>query len=116
MLSPECRGVSPVDADPRMEKSPFRHLFKGRKNSVRAEIEGVVIGESERIEAVLRAYPEVRFALFGDDGETDPEVYATMRAKYPTQIAGVFIRRVHRSPERRRYADQQDCDALLDSF
>lgn len=71
--------------------------------------------KTERIEAVLRAYPEVRFALFGDDGETDPEVYAAMRAKYPSQIAGVFIRRVHRSPERKRYPDQQDCDALLDS-
>ncbi|PTY05726.1 hypothetical protein DB347_15290 [Opitutaceae bacterium EW11] len=66
-----------------------------------------------RIESVLASYPNVRFALFGDDGETDPEVYASIQALRPRQVAGIYIRRVHPNPSRPRYPDHLDTGELL---
>lgn len=74
----------------------------------------------ERIAAILRAFPQVRFALIGDDGEKDPEAYAEIRAQFPKQIDGVWIgasipilradafrtRRTWRSSSSRRSADR----------
>jgi phosphatidate phosphatase APP1 len=62
---------------------------------------------------VLLAYPHVRFALFGDDGEQDPEIYATLQERFPTQIEGVWIRRVHPNPARAVFANQSDTAELL---
>ena len=62
---------------------------------------------------VLRAYPDVRFSLFGDDGEQDPEIYATLREQFPAQVAGIWIRRVHPNPARAKFADQADLAELL---
>ena len=67
------------------------------------------------IEAVLRSYPHMRFALFGDDGEYDPEIYAELQKNFPAQIAGVWIRRVNPNPQRARFPDQADTAALLAS-
>jgi Uncharacterized conserved protein (DUF2183) len=41
---------------------------------------------------VLDAFPASRFILIGDTGEQDLELYATLAAERPTQIAGVFVR------------------------
>ena len=65
------------------------------------------------LEAVFHAYPQVRFALFGDDGEQDPEIYAALRKKFPGQVEGVWIRRVNPDPKRRRFAGQADLSELL---
>ena len=61
--------------------------------------------KTARIENVLRSLPQVRFALFGDDTESDPEIYAAIRAKYPDQIAATYIRRLHPDRTRARFAD-----------
>lgn len=63
--------------------------------------------------AVFMAYPTVRFALFGDDGEQDPEIYAELQAKFPAQIEGVWIRRVDPNPARSRFPGQKDVAELL---
>lgn len=63
--------------------------------------------------AVFAAYPTVRFALFGDDGEQDPELYAELQAKFPAQIEGVWIRRVDPNPARARFLGQKDVAELL---
>lgn len=65
------------------------------------------------LEGILRAYPQVRFALFGDDGEKDPEIYAELQTKYPHQIEGIWIRRVDPNVERARFPDQRDLAELL---
>ena len=65
------------------------------------------------IEAVFAAYPAVRFALFGDDGEKDPEIYAELQAKFPAQIEGVWIRRVDPNPARAKFPGQKDVAGLL---
>jgi len=69
----------------------------------------------KRIGAILKAFPAVRFVLLGDDGERDPESYAQLQAQFPTQVAGVWIRRVNPDPKRARIAGQQDTAELLRS-
>ncbi|XZG70986.1 phosphatase domain-containing protein [Chitinibacteraceae bacterium HSL-7] len=61
-----------------------------------------------RIEAVLTAFPKVRFTLVGDDGERDPEIYADLQRRYPQRVAAVWIRRVHPDPSRAVYPGQGD--------
>lgn len=63
--------------------------------------------------AIFEAYPRVRFALFGDDGEHDPELYAELQERFPRQIEGVWIRRVHPDPARPRFAGQANLAELL---
>jgi phosphatidate phosphatase APP1 len=46
------------------------------------------------IEQIMQDFPGRRFALVGDSGERDPEVYAAVARRRPEQVAGVFIRRV----------------------
>ena len=65
------------------------------------------------LEAVLLAYPTVRFTLFGDDGEQDPEIYAALQKKFPAQIEAVWIRRVDPNPARARFEGQGDTATLL---
>lgn len=46
------------------------------------------------IEGLLRNYPGRRFLLIGDSSEKDPEIYAAVAARYPEQVAHIFIRDV----------------------
>jgi phosphatidate phosphatase APP1 len=64
---------------------------------------------------VLAAYPTVRFVLFGDDGEQDPEIYAKLQTTFPDQIEAVWIRRVHPNPGRATFPAQGDTAELLAS-
>ena len=66
-----------------------------------------------RLDALFQAYPNVRFALFGDDAESDPEVYSSIEADYPNQVAGIWIRSVRRRRGRIRLAGQADVSDLL---
>lgn len=50
-----------------------------------------------QIEPILNRYPNRTFILIGDSGEQDPEVYAGLIRKYPTQIISIFIRNVTNS-------------------
>ncbi len=65
------------------------------------------------LESLLLAHPRVRFALFGDDGEQDPEIYEALRKKFPDQIHGIWIRRVNPDPKRARFTGQTDTAELL---
>lgn len=46
------------------------------------------------IEPILRAFPERRFILVGDNGERDPQIYGQLAREYPEQIVFVLIRNV----------------------
>jgi len=48
----------------------------------------------EQISYLFETYPNREFILVGDSGELDPEVYSTIREKYPDQIRDIFIRDV----------------------
>jgi phosphatidate phosphatase APP1 len=67
----------------------------------------------QRISDILQAFPGMQFALLGDDGERDPESYALLRERFPSQIAGVWIRRVHPDPQRTLASGQCDLAELL---
>lgn len=62
-------------------------------------------GKMGVIRALLRMFPRRRFLLVGDSGERDPELYGALARRYPTQIAGIFIRQLDNDAGAlRRYA------------
>lgn len=66
-----------------------------------------------RISAILEAFPEVHFALLGDDGERDPESYAQLQQRFGAQILGIWIRRVNPDPKRAVLPGQRNLAELL---
>jgi len=66
-----------------------------------------------RIGEILARAPHVRFTLFGDDGERDPEIYEEVRRLHPERVDAVWIRRVNPDPNRPRLVDQGDLATLL---
>jgi phosphatidate phosphatase APP1 len=50
------------------------------------------------ITAILRTFPERRFALIGDSGEKDPETYGELARRFPEQIVKIAIRDVTDEP------------------
>jgi hypothetical protein len=50
------------------------------------------------IEPLLMRFPRRRFALVGDSGERDPEIYGALARRYPGQVARVLIRDVTGEP------------------
>jgi len=58
------------------------------------------------IEAIIKRYPQHQFALIGDSGERDPEVYGRIYRRFPDQIKAITIRMVEGSDGRQqRFAD-----------
>lgn len=55
----------------------------------------------KQIEPLLEKYPNRKFLLVGDSGEKDPEIYAELYKKYPTQIQKIYIRNVNNSTDER---------------
>jgi phosphatidate phosphatase APP1 len=50
------------------------------------------------IEPLLKRFPRRQFVLVGDSGEKDPEIYAELARRYPSQIARILIRDVTDEP------------------
>ena len=48
--------------------------------------------KSAAIDAIVAMYPELRFALIGDDTQGDLPAYADAVARNPTRVAAIFIR------------------------
>ena len=65
------------------------------------------------IETIFAAYPQIRFYLFGDDGERDPEIYAHMQKQHPAQVIGIWIHHVNPDKTRPTYPGQRDVRELL---
>ena len=66
-----------------------------------------------RIETIFAAYPQLRFYLFGDDAERDPEIYAKVQEKSPNQVAGIWIHHLNPDKTRPTYPGQRDVSELL---
>jgi phosphatidate phosphatase APP1 len=45
----------------------------------------------QAIERLFSAYPQRKFILVGDTGESDPEIYAEFKRKYPARILEVIF-------------------------
>jgi phosphatidate phosphatase APP1 len=57
------------------------------------------------IEPILKRFPNRRFILVGDSGESDPEIYGELARKFPVQISRILIREVTTDPgKKERYA------------
>lgn len=48
----------------------------------------------DKIERILRLYPQRVFILLGDNGQHDPRIYAEVTQRFPQQIKAVYIRGV----------------------
>jgi phosphatidate phosphatase APP1 len=66
-----------------------------------------------RIEAILEAFPQTRFQLFGDDAERDPEIYAEVQSEHPNQVTGIWIRRINPDAQRPVFSGQHDVRELM---
>lgn len=54
------------------------------------------------IRHILEVYDDLPFVLIGDSGQADPEIYADLVEEHPGRVEAVYIRHVHRAPERDR--------------
>lgn len=54
----------------------------------------------ENIEKILLAYADLPFILIGDNGESDPQIYAEIVRKFPERIKTIYIRSVRQETER----------------
>ena len=50
------------------------------------------------IERILNEYPEMKFALVGDDTQKDLVAFSEIAASHTSQVAAIFIRRVSQEP------------------
>jgi phosphatidate phosphatase APP1 len=51
-------------------------------------------GKLLRVMRIIAAYPNQRFVFFGDNSQQDPNIYATIAAKYPEKVEAVYIRNI----------------------
>lgn len=56
--------------------------------------------KTESIEKILQTYPNLPFILIGDNGESDPQIYAEIVHKFPDRIRTIYIRSVRKEAER----------------
>lgn len=55
-------------------------------------------GKLIRVMRILDAFPNQQFVFFGDNSQQDPFIYSAIAAKYPGNIAAIYIRNI--SPEK----------------
>jgi phosphatidate phosphatase APP1 len=49
-----------------------------------------------KIESLLRFYPEQKFILIGDSGQQDPDIYSRLAIEFPGRIETIFIRKIRK--------------------
>lgn len=72
----------------------------------------------DKIERILKTYPDLPFVLIGDSGQDDPKIYRQAVLDFPGRISAVYIRDIvanHRQhvEEIAREVKSQDVDLLL---
>ncbi len=50
--------------------------------------------KTQKIERLIRLYPQMRWVMFGDSGEKDAGIYAFIKKKYPKKVQSYHIRDV----------------------
>ncbi len=48
----------------------------------------------EKIDLLMKLYPQMRFILIGDSGQHDPELYAKVIERHPGRVSAVYIRQI----------------------
>lgn len=72
--------------------------FRLKDSSVMNLFSDPVVAKVTRLEKYFAAYPKARFALIGDSGEKDPEIYGQIARNHPDQVERIFIRNVTGEP------------------
>lgn len=60
----------------------------------RSAVVGRTNHKFERIDTLIRAYPELPFVLVGDSGMHDPGLYAELVEKHPDRVKAIYIHNV----------------------
>jgi phosphatidate phosphatase APP1 len=118
--SPECAPIFYVSSAPRQLTDNLRRFLQANgfprgvlqlkevsprhRKALRSQ-EGY---KRARLETIFKAYPGVKFTLVGDDGEHDPEIYATLQKEYPAQVTEIWIRKVHADRLRPKFPGQYE--------
>ena len=50
--------------------------------------------KTQKIERLIKLYPNIQWVMFGDSGEKDYQVYKAIKEKYPKKVKSYFIRNV----------------------
>ena len=50
--------------------------------------------KTQKIERLIKLYPNMKWVMFGDSGEKDYQVYKAIKEKYPKKVKSYFIRDV----------------------
>lgn len=50
----------------------------------------------EKIESLLKFYPDQKFILIGDSGQHDPDIYSRLALNFPDRIETIFIRKIRK--------------------
>jgi len=48
--------------------------------------------KTQKIERLIRLYPQMKWVMFGDSGEKDAQVYKFIKDKYPNRVISYYIR------------------------
>lgn len=62
-------------------------LFKTGKTKHEAKLLKII--------RIMKAFPNQKFVLLGDNSQSDPMIYASVVKKYPRRIHAVYIRNIH---------------------
>ncbi len=84
--------------DPVIETGKLKSFLSAAVGG-RANIEEKIADASKRFDA----FPEQFFVLFGDNSQSDPEVYRELLEKYPNRIRAAFIHVVKECNEAERF-------------
>jgi len=58
--------------------------------------------KTQKIERLIKLYPNMKWVMFGDSGEKDAQIYKAIKEKYPKKVKSYFIR-VVKSGEIKEY-------------
>ncbi|NND96147.1 MAG: DUF2183 domain-containing protein [Pirellulaceae bacterium] len=72
--------------------------------------------KGDKIESILRTYPEMKFILLGDSGQHDAQIYSQVALKFPGRILAIYIRNVGSQDEEMLGQAHEVCDAADTPF
>jgi phosphatidate phosphatase APP1 len=107
-----------IDSFLALNKFPHGVLITKRVTNDRSSepIIDQVAYKTQKIETLLKRLPLIRFTLVGDDGESDPEIYADIQRRFPNRVTAIWIREVNPDTKRPRIAGQGSLNSALQEF
>lgn len=100
-----------------LQEIPLGPLFLSDLRVIEAKSPALGQDEHKResIETLLRTYPDLRWILIGDSGQTDPELYRDLARAHPGRILAVYIHDVspaERDQEVARISEELEAEGV----